>query len=254
MIKIVDIYKKFARVNVFSGLSLEIQDSEVITIMGGSGAGKSVLLKNIIGLLKPDRGSIFIDDVEITSLKGSKLLEVQNKFGYLFQGAALFDSLTVGENVGFALRTRGDMSDTQIRERVSECLAMVGLKGIEEVKPAELSGGMKKRVGLARAIAHKPKYILYDEPTTGLDPIMADVINNLIIDLQKKLCITSVVVTHDMKSAFKVSDRLAMLYKGKIIGLGSPEIIKKTDDPVIHQFIEGLSQGPITDELEIVRE
>ena len=250
MIKIKGIHKSFRKNKVLDGLDLEIKNSETLTIMGGSGSGKSVLLKHIIGLLRPEKGKIFIDNDDITVLSGKNLLEVQKKFGYLFQGAALFDSLTVAENVGFALRTQGNIPENEIRDRVTECLHMVGLGDIENLKPSELSGGMKKRVGLARAIAHKPEYILYDEPTTGLDPIMADVINDLIIELQEKLGKTSVVVTHDMKSAFKVSDRMAMLYKGKIIGIGTPEEIKNTDNPVIHQFVEGLSQGPITDELE----
>jgi phospholipid/cholesterol/gamma-HCH transport system ATP-binding protein len=250
MIQVVDVYKSFRNNQVLRGVDLEIRDAETMTIIGGSGTGKSVLLKNIIGLLKPDRGEIRIDGTEITRLKGKELLDVQKKFGYLFQGAALFDSLTVGENVSFGLRTQGSLPEDEIRRRVSECLGMVGLPGVENLKPAELSGGMKKRVGLARAVVHRPKYIMYDEPTTGLDPIMADVINDLILYLQKELKVTSVVVTHDMKSAYKISDRIAMLYEGKIIGIGTPDEIKTTKNPVIHQFVEGLSQGPITAELE----
>jgi phospholipid/cholesterol/gamma-HCH transport system ATP-binding protein len=246
MIKIVDVYKQFRSNRVLRGASLEILDAETITIIGGSGTGKSVLLKNILGLLKPDKGQIYVDGAEITGMKEEELLEVQKKFGYLFQGAALFDSLTVGENVGFGLRNLSKMTESEINGRVRECLAMVGLKGIENLKPAELSGGMKKRVGLARAIAHKPKYILYDEPTTGLDPIMADVINDLILHLQKQLGVTSIVVTHDMKSAYKVSNRIAMLYEGKIVSVGAPDEIKSTKNEVVHQFVEGLSHGPIT--------
>jgi len=250
MIKIVDVYKKFRTNEVLRGANLEIMDSETITIIGGSGTGKSVLLKNIMGLLKPDCGEIFIDDIEITRLKEAELLEVQKKFGYLFQGAALFDSLTVSENVAFGLRNIGKLPESAIIDRVRECLSMVGLKGIENLKPAELSGGMRKRVGLARAIAHKPKYILYDEPTTGLDPIMADVINDLILHLQKQLGVTSIVVTHDMKSAYKVSNRIAMLYLGKIVSVGTPDDIKNSKDEIVHQFVEGLSHGPITLNLE----
>jgi phospholipid/cholesterol/gamma-HCH transport system ATP-binding protein len=252
MIKIVDVYKSFGSKPVLQGVNLDIFDAETITINGGSGTGKSVLLKNIMGLLKPDRGEIFVDGQEITRMKESELLDVQKKFGYLFQGAALFDSMTVEENIAFGLRNLRTLPDSEIHERVRECLAMVGLKGIEDLKPAELSGGMKKRVGLARAIAHRPEYILYDEPTTGLDPIMADVINDLIIHLQKKLGVTSIVVTHDMKSAYKVSNRIAMLYQGKIVCTGSPEEIRTTENPVVHQFIEGLSHGPITLGLEKV--
>jgi phospholipid/cholesterol/gamma-HCH transport system ATP-binding protein len=250
MIKIVDVYKAFDDNHVLQGVNLEIVDAETITIIGGSGTGKSVLLKNIMGLIKPDRGEIYIDGEEITRLDESSLLKVQQKFGYLFQGAALFDSLTVGENVAFGLRNLTGLSEQQIRDRVAECLAMVGLSGIENLKPAELSGGMKKRVGLARAIAHKPEYILYDEPTTGLDPIMADVINELIIRLQEKIRVTSIVVTHDMKSAYKISNRIAMLYQGKIISIGTPAEIRDSKDPLVHQFVEGLSHGPITLNLE----
>lgn len=246
MIKVVGIEKSFGNNRVLRGVMLDILDSETLTIIGGSGCGKSVLLKNITGLLKPDKGEIFVDSQEITRLDESSLLEVQKKFGYLFQGAALFDSLTVGENVAFGLRNMKNLPENDIKKRVSECLVMVGLKGIEDLKPAELSGGMKKRVGLARAIAHQPEYILYDEPTTGLDPIMADVINDLILHLQKELGVTSIVVTHDMKSAYKISNRIAMLYEGKIVATGTPDEIRNTKDPVVHQFIEGLSQGPIT--------
>jgi len=246
MIKVVDLYKSFNGKQVLRGVRLEIVDGETLTIIGGSGCGKSVLLKNILGLLKPEKGEVYIDGQEITRLENAQLLEVQKNFGYLFQGAALFDSLTVGENVAFGVRNMSNLSESGIRRRVDECLAMVGLRGIEKLKPAELSGGMKKRVGLARAIAYSPKYIMYDEPTTGLDPIMADVINDLILNLQKTLKVTSIVVTHDMKSAYKISNRIAMLYDGKIVSAGSPADIKNTADPVVHQFVEGLSHGPIT--------
>src|SRR3989339_1944547 len=246
MIKVVDLHKSFNGKQVLRGVRLEITDGETLTIIGGSGCGKSVLLKNMLGLMKPEKGEVYIDGQEITRLENAQLLEGQKNFGDLFQGAALFDSLTVGENVAFGVRNMSNLSESGILRRVEECLAMVGLRGIENLKPAELSGGMKKRVGLARAIAHKPEYIMYDEPTTGLDPIMADVINDLIIHLQKQLGVTSIVVTHDMKSAYKVSNRIAMLYEGKIIGAGSPDEIKNSKDAVVHQFVEGLSQGPIT--------
>lgn len=250
MIEIKNVHKAFGGKQVLRGVDLTINEAETVTVMGGSGTGKSVLLKNIMGLLKPDQGEIYIDGEEITRLGEEELLHVQRKFGYLFQGAALFDSLTVGENVAFGLRNICDLSPSETAARVRECLGMVGLKGIENLKPAELSGGMRKRVGLARAIAHQPKYILYDEPTTGLDPIMADVINDLILSLQQQLGVTSVVVTHDMKSAYKVSNRLAMLYKGAVILTGTPDEIRTTQDPVVHQFVEGLSQGPITLDLD----
>jgi phospholipid/cholesterol/gamma-HCH transport system ATP-binding protein len=246
VIKLVDVYKAFRTNRVLRGANLEIVDGETITIIGGSGTGKSVLLKNILGLIKPDKGEIYVDGQEITVMEEAELLDVQKKFGYLFQGAALFDSLTVIENVGFGLRNLSKLSNADINQRARECIAMVGLKGIENLKPAELSGGMKKRVGLARAIAHKPEFILYDEPTTGLDPIMSDVINELILHLQKQLGVTSIVVTHDMKSAYKISNRIAMLYEGKIILTGSPDEIRTSKNEVVHQFVEGLSQGPIT--------
>ena len=246
MIKIVDVQKSFGSNKVLRGVDLEIKDAETLTIIGGSGSGKSVLLKHISGLIKPDKGHIYIDGPDITQLNEDDLLEIQKKFGYLFQGAALFDSLTIEENVAFGLKNLGHVSESEIKSRVKECLAMVGLHNIEHLKPAELSGGMRKRVGLARAIAYKPCYILYDEPTTGLDPIMADVINDLIIHLQKKLKVTSVVVTHDMKSAYKISHRIAMLYEGRIIGVGTSDEIKNTSNPLIKQFVEGLSKGPIT--------
>src|SRR3989339_67937 len=245
MIKVVDLHKSFNGKQVLRGVRLEITDGETLTIIGGSGCGKSVLLKNMLGLMKPEKGEVYIDGQEITRLENAQLLEVQKNFGYLFQGAALFDSLTVGENVAFGVRNMSNLSESGILRRVEECLAMVGLRGIENLKPAELSGGMKKRVGLARAIAYSPKYIMYDEPTTGLDPIMADVINDLIINLQKTLKVTSIVVTHDMKSAYKISNRIAMLYDGKIIGEGSPSEFKKTENMYIKQFTTGSSVGPI---------
>ena len=251
MIKVRNLFKSFRDNQVLSGLDLDIVDGETITIIGGSGSGKSVLLKNIMGLLNPDSGGVEIDGTEITTLNDEQLLDVQKKFGYLFQGAALFDSLTVQDNVAFGIRNMVDVGKFDITKRVSDCLAMVGLKNIEELKPSELSGGMRKRVGLARAIAYSPKYILYDEPTTGLDPIMADVINNLILHLQKTINVTSIVVTHDMKSAYKVSNRIAMLYQGKIVGIGTPNEIENTKNPIIRQFIDGKSDGPIKIDTDI---
>jgi phospholipid/cholesterol/gamma-HCH transport system ATP-binding protein len=246
MIKVIGIEKAFGANRVLRGVNMEIADGETITIMGGSGTGKSVLIKHIVGLIKPDKGQIFVDNVEISKVKGPELFNVQKQFGYLFQGAALFDSLTVGENIAFGLHNlRPDLAKNW-RDVVAEKLGLVGLKPeISNLKPAELSGGMKKRVGLARAIAYEPKYILYDEPTTGLDPIMSDVINDLILGLQKKLNVTSLVVTHDMNSAYKVSNRIAMLYQGRIVAIGTPDQIKHTSDPLVKQFITGSSQGPI---------
>ncbi len=245
MIEIVDLHKVFGNNNVLRGVDLKILKGETITILGGSGSGKSVLLKHIAGLLKPDRGSIKVDGEETVGMDEEQMANVQKKIGMLFQGAALFDSLTVGENVAFGLRRLTDLKETEIKETVSEKLHMVGLKNIEHLKPAELSGGMKKRVGLARAIAINPEYIMYDEPTTGLDPIMADIINEMILHLQEELRITSIVVTHDMVSAYKISNRLAMLYEGKIIEIESVEMIKNSKNPVVKQFISGSSEGPI---------
>ncbi len=202
-------------------------------------------MKLIMGLLKPDAGKIFISGDEITSWNDNQLNKLRQRFGMLFQASALFDSMTVDENVGLGLREHTTLSEQQISRKVKEKLKLVGLSGVEEQKPAELSGGMKKRVGLARAIAMDPEYVLYDEPTTGLDPIMADVINELIICLRNSLSITSIAVTHDIVSAYKIADRIAMLYDGKIIFVGKPEEVRNTDNPVVRQFIEGSSQGPI---------
>lgn len=245
MIRIEGVEKSFGRNHVLRGVNLEIQNGETLTIMGGSGTGKSVLIKHIVGLLKPDKGDVFIDDKNITHMNEDELFQVQKKFGYLFQGAALFDSLTVGENIAFGvLNLRPDMKN--LKDVIIEKLSLVGLRPeVANLKPAELSGGMKKRVGLARAIAYEPDIILYDEPTTGLDPIMSDVINDLILGLQKKLGVTSVVVTHDMTSAYKISNRMAMLYEGRIVSIGTPTEIRNTTNPLVKQFVTGSSQGPI---------
>ena len=248
MIEIINLSRSFNKNKVLDNLNLIINSGEVIVIIGRSGCGKSVLLKHIIGLIKPDIGQIIIDGNDMTRFEEYEMDKLRLSFGMLFQGAALFDSMTVGENVGFTLREHTGMSEAEIRKKVANSLELVGLKGIEDLMPSELSGGMKKRVGLARAICNSPKIILYDEPTTGLDPIMADAINDLIIDLNKKLNVTSIVVTHDMVSAYKISDRIAMLYKGKIVAIGSPDDIKNTKDPIVKQFITGAAKGPITED------
>lgn len=245
MIRFVDVHKSFGNHHVLRGCTLDVRDGESLTIIGGSGTGKSVTLKLMLGLLKPDRGEIYVDDVEISRLDEDALAPVQQKMCYVFQGGALFDSLTVGENVGFGLRQLSRRSSQEIEETVSKTLALVGLSGIERLKPAELSGGMRKRVAIARAVALSPKYLFYDEPTTGLDPIMSDVINDLIVSLHKKLGTTSVTITHDMKSAYKISSRIAMLYEGRIVQVDSPERIQHTDHPVVRQFITGSAEGPI---------
>ena len=246
MIKLEGIEKSFGRNHVLRGVDLEVKEGETLTIMGGSGTGKSVLIKHMVGLLKPDKGRIWIDDVEITNMGDEELQKIQRRFGYLFQGAALFDSLTVGENISFGIKNLRPDLLPRLKEVVAEKLELVGLKPeIADMKPSELSGGMKKRVGLARSIAYEPDYILYDEPTTGLDPIMSDVINDLILGLQKKLGVTSVVVTHDMNSAYKISNRMAMLYQGKVVSIGTPDEIRHTSNPLVKQFVTGSSQGPI---------
>ncbi len=246
MIELKNICKSFGTHKVIDGLDLRIETGESMVIIGRSGCGKSVLLKHMIGLLRPDSGSVLVDGVDMATANSRTLDRVRRDFGMLFQGAALFDSLSVLENVGFRLMEHTDMSLEEITQRVAECLAMVGLRGIEKVKPAALSGGMKKRVGLARAISMSPKFILFDEPTTGVDPVTGDVINNLIRGLHDKLKTTSVTVTHDMKSAYKIADRIAMLYNKKIIAVGTPEEIRSSDNPVVRQFISGDSEGPIT--------
>jgi len=249
MIEIQDLAKSFNGHAVLTGVNLAINTGETMVVIGRSGCGKSVLLKHLIGVMKPDDGSVLIDGVDVTKLSGQPLNELRKKFGMLFQGAALFDSLSVAENVGFALQEHAAMDDAAMRQRVQECLALVGLEGVESLPPAELSGGMRKRVGLARAIAMNPAIILYDEPTTGLDPIMGDVINDLIIALRDRLKVTSVVVTHDMRSAYKVADRIAMLYNGSILEVGTPEHIKQSANPVVQQFIQGQAAGPIQEGL-----
>ncbi|HDJ23483.1 MAG TPA: ABC transporter ATP-binding protein [Candidatus Aminicenantes bacterium] len=245
MISFVDVHKSFRDNHVLRGVFLDIEKGETRVICGQSGSGKSVLIKNLIGLMKPDKGQIFVDGLEVTSLSEEALFQVRRKFGLLFQNAALFDSLTVAENVSFGLERYTDFSPGEIRRRVTESLEMVGLRGVENLMPHELSGGMKKRVGLARAIAYRPEIILYDEPSTGIDPIRADAINDLIIAMKKEMGVTSIVITHDMISAYKVADRISMLYQGKIIETGTPGKIKKSSNPVVQQFITGSAVGPI---------
>lgn len=218
-----------------------------MVVIGGSGCGKSVLMKHVIGLIWPDQGRVMINGQDLASCSRRELREMRKKFGMLFQGAALFDSMTVGQNVGFGLKEHTSLSKEEIQEKVQEKLQMVGLPGIDALRPDELSGGMKKRVGLARAIAMEPEILLYDEPTTGLDPIMADVINELIIRMKETYKVTSLAITHDMTSAYKIADRIGMLYEGRIIEVGTPEEIQNTKNPVVRQFITGSAKGPITE-------
>ena len=251
MIDIINLTKSFRGHPVLRGVNLTIETGETMVIIGRSGCGKSVLLKHIIGLLRPDGGQVLMDGVDITKLPRKALDRIRLTCGMLFQGSALFDSLTVAENVGFALLEHGRQSLQDIRPRVAECLAMVGLQDVEALHPAQLSGGMRKRVGLARAICMNPQVILYDEPTTGIDPVMSDVINHLIIALRDKLRVTSVAVTHDMTSAYKIADRIAMLYEGQIILVGTPEEIRQSSNAIVRQFVTGSSTGPIPVEVEL---
>ncbi|MEK7450098.1 MAG: ATP-binding cassette domain-containing protein [Planctomycetota bacterium] len=251
MIEFIDVHKSFNSHEVLKGLSFKINRGESFAILGRSGCGKSVTLKLMTGLLKPDRGQIIIDGIDITKLENSGLAKIRKKFGFLFQSGALLNSLNIENNIALPLREHKELPEAAIMERVKEVLNILGLKHLEHVMPAELSGGMKKRVSLARAIIRRPEIILYDEPTTGLDPIMANVINHLIVDLRERLKITSVVVTHDMKSTFMVADRIILLYRGQIIRSGTPDEFKDSPDPFIKQFVLGEPKGPFQDEDEL---
>ncbi len=239
MIKIKNLHKSFGKNNVLRGINLTIETGETIVIIGKSGCGKSVLLKHIVGLIIPDSGFIKVEDQTVNELNIKDLYKLRKKFGFLFQGAALFDSMTVEENISLALvESDNSFSSQEIKKMVSEKLELVELPGTQNLKPAELSGGMKKRVGLARALITNPDYILYDEPTTGLDPIMADSIDILIKDLTEKLNVTSIVVTHDMYSVKNVANKVAMMNDGEIYFIGSQEDLIKSEDPVIQEFIK----------------
>jgi phospholipid/cholesterol/gamma-HCH transport system ATP-binding protein len=246
LIRIRGLKKRLGTKRVLDGVDLDIESGQTVVVVGRSGTGKSVLLKHIIGLMKPDAGSVEIEGVNIVGMSEREMAPVRRRFGMLFQGAALFDSLTVGENVGLGLREHHLKSEDEIRHIVSERLEWVDLAGTENMRPSSLSGGMRKRAGLARAIAMDPDYILYDEPTTGLDPITADAIDALIRSLQKRLGVTSIVVTHDMVSANKIGDRMAMLHDGGVVFEGTMEEGRTTKDPIVRQFIEGSQAGPIT--------
>jgi phospholipid/cholesterol/gamma-HCH transport system ATP-binding protein len=245
MIRIINLHRTFGDNPVLRGVDLSVNKGETMVVIGQSGSGKSVLLKHIIGLLKPDLGEIWVEGTEVTKLDEDELQGHTRKFGLLFQGAALFDSMTVAENVAFGLERYTNYPRAEIDEIVRESLARVGLHGVEHMMPYELSGGMKKRVGLARAIAYEPEIMLYDEPSTGLDPIRADAINDLINMLKNELGVTSVVITHDMTSSYKIADRIAMLYEGIILEVGTPDEIRNSRNPIVQQFIHGESHGPI---------
>ena len=239
MIQLKDVYKAFGPKKVLQGFTLDVPEGETMVIIGYSGTGKSVAIKHIVGLLEPDAGEVWVDGLRVDALPRRELYALRARIGYVFQFAALFDSLTIGENVAMGLRKQGELSDREIRERVAETLELVDLPGVEQRFPAELSGGMRKRVGIARAIALRPKYILYDEPTTGLDPVTSAVIDQLMVRMREKLGVTGIVITHDMRSAYTVGTRIAMLFEGKVRWEGTVDEIQETTDPVVRQFIEG---------------
>ena len=244
VIEIVNLSKAFGKRAVLSEVNLAVELGESVVILGGSGSGKTVLLRCIIGLLIPDSGHVSIEGKIIKDMSREELFEERKKVGMCFQMAALFDSMSVEENVGFPLKRHTQMTPAQISDRVDECLNMVGLKGTQKLKPSALSGGMKRRVGFARAIALEPKILLFDEPTTGLDPVMTDVIGRIIMNLKATLGITSITITHDLKSAFAIADRIALLFEGKCLAVQKPEDFKNNPDKVIQQFLRGEADGP----------
>ena len=239
MIELVDVYKAFGTKQVLSGFTLEVHEGETMVILGYSGSGKSVAIKHIVGLLVPDRGLVRVDGLEVARLRRSELYELRSHIGYVFQFAALFDSLSVADNVAMGLQKRGGFTRAELDKRVHEALELVDLPDVSGRFPAELSGGMRKRVGIARSIALRPKYILYDEPTTGLDPVTSAVIDDLMLRMQRTLNVTSIVITHDMRSAYRVGTRIALLDEGRVRQVGSVSEIQQTTDPIVRQFIEG---------------
>lgn len=244
-IRLQDLHKSFGPKVVLDGASLDIAERESVVVIGGSGSGKSVLLKHIIGLLRPDRGTVEVDGVDISTLSRTEITSFRRRFGMSFQEGALFDSMSVKENIAFALKRAGQGAD-QVAARVAECLNLVRLAGIADKMPSQLSGGMRRRVGFARAIALKPDIVLFDEPNTGLDPVNKAMIDELIIDMRTDLGSTTVTITHDMRSAFRIADRVAMLHQGRIIAVAPPAEFRELDDPRVQQFIHGLAEGPLT--------
>ncbi len=247
-IHIRDLRKSFGAKQVLDGVNLDIAPAESLVIIGGSGTGKSVLLKHVIGLLKPDSGTIEVDGTAVETLGNREITEFRRKFGMSFQEGALFDSMTVRQNVGFPLRRLTKMSRGEIHDRVEECLALVRLEGAGDRLPAQLSGGMRRRVGFARAIAHSPEILLFDEPTTGLDPVTTALIGEVIVDLNDRLKTTTVTITHDLESAWRIGDRIAMIHQGKIIADAPPEEFRRLDDARVQQFIHGRAEGPLSEE------
>ncbi len=241
MIQLKNVYKAFGEKKVLQGFSLDVKEGETMVIIGFSGTGKSVAIKHIVGLLDPDEGEVWVDNVRVDTLPRRDLVKLRSKIGYVFQFAALFDSLSIGENVAMGLRKQGELSKAEIDERVADSLRIVDLEDVAHRFPAELSGGMRKRVGIARAVALRPKYILYDEPTTGLDPVTSAVIDELMVRMRDTLGVTGIVITHDMRSAYRVGTRIAMLYEGRVRQVGTVNEIQHSTDPVVRQFIEGRS-------------
>jgi phospholipid/cholesterol/gamma-HCH transport system ATP-binding protein len=239
MIELRDVYKSFGEKQVLNGFSLSIAEGDTVSLVGFSGAGKSVALKHIIGLLEPDSGSVRVDGASVPDLTRDEMYDLRRKVGYVFQFAALFDSMTVSENLAMGLVKQGGYTDDELRERIAESLRLVELEGFESRYPAELSGGQRKRAGLARGIAFRPKYLLYDEPTSGLDPVTTAVIDRLILKMRDELGVTSLVITHDMGSAYRVSDHIAMLYEGRVLEHGTPDEIRKSENRVVRGFVEG---------------
>jgi len=245
IIELINVSKSFNGVKVLKNINLKIRKGERIVIMGPSGVGKTVLLKHLIGLLKPDSGKIIVDGRDITTMRGESINKIRKKFAFLFQWGALFDSMTVLQNVAFPLQERGRFDQKTIMEKAREMLVHVGLKGVENKWPDELSGGMKKRVALARALVMEPEIILFDEPTTGLDPVICSSIHHLIAESHKKFNFTSVIISHEVPGIFEIADRVAMLYDGRIIEIGTPQEIKNSENPAVQQFIKGSLEGPI---------
>ena len=238
-IEIRDLHKSFGGRQILKGFSLTVEEGETLSIIGHSGVGKSVTLKTILGLIHPDQGEVWVDGKNVHALEREALYELRRQVGYVFQFSALFDSMTIRENVAMGLRRIKTLSEGEIQNRVSACLFLVNLVGAEDKHPSELSGGMQKRAGLARAIATQPKYLLYDEPTTGLDPVTTTTIDELINRMADELSVTGIVVTHDMTSAYRISDRIAMLHEGRIRAVGTPDEIKTSEDTVVRGFVEG---------------
>jgi phospholipid/cholesterol/gamma-HCH transport system ATP-binding protein len=239
MIRLIDVYKAFGPKRVLEGFSLDVVEGETMVIIGYSGTGKSVAIKHIVGLLEPDSGQVIVDDLEVPKLSRRELYQLRARIGYVFQFAALFDSFSIGENVAMGLRKQQELTEREIADRVHEALDLVDLPNVAERFPAELSGGMRKRVGIARAIALRPKYLLYDEPTTGLDPVTSAVIDQLMVRMRDRLGVTSIVITHDMRSAYTVGTRIAMLYQGRVRAVGTVDEVKNATDPIVRQFVDG---------------